>query len=199
MEENMSIENLYDLLTHELKDLLSADHQLVKELPLLLKAASSENLKKTLRDQIDQTKIQIKRLEKALEELSESNIKEQCEGMEGILFETHELLKTKEKSSVQDAAIIANLQKALCYEISGYGSAKTFAYDLQLHEIADLLEDTLKEKAKEDRQLTKVAQGSFFSKGINQQASQNLHHEFGPKTAVKTPLKRKSKGARSQK
>lgn len=177
----MSVQNLYDLLTHELKDLLSADHQLLKELPLLLKNASSDPLKTTLKKQLEQTKNHVKRLEKALSELKATSSREQCEGMEGILFETNELVKSKEKSSVKDAAIIANLQKALCYEISCYGSAKTFAYNLELNEIADLLEDSLNEKAQEDRQLTRLAQGSFFSKGINQEATQVFGHDFAIK------------------
>lgn len=174
--------NLYDRFVDELHDMYSAEEQIVKSLPHLIKSAFHEDLKKALTEHLKETKNQVKRLEEIFSLLDLPSKKKHCRGMEGILKEGGEMLSGQTPSSVLDAIIIGSAQKVEHYEIASYGTLCSFAKHLKLpKEVGTLLDDNLQEEGKADKKLTKIADGSFFSPGINQEAIEQPDLEKGEK------------------
>jgi ferritin-like metal-binding protein YciE len=165
-----SVDNLYQLLLNELNDLLSAENQIIDHLPALSAMSSNVKLKESLQHHLQETKMQANRLKKIFHVLDEVPEKHWCVGMEGVLKEGAELLSMAKKGPTKDACIIAAAQKVEHYEICGYGTARAHAQQLKLDEVAHLLKETLEEEVEADRILSKLAEGSFFSTGINKQA-----------------------------
>ncbi len=164
------VDNLYQLLMSELNDLLSAENQIIDHLPALAGMSSNQKLKESLLLHLQETKMQATRLKKIFHVLDEVPEKHWCVGMEGVLKEGAELLSMAKKGPTKDACIIAAAQKVEHYEICGYGTARAHAQQLKLDEVAHLLKETLEEEVEADRILSKLAEGSFFSTGINKQA-----------------------------
>jgi ferritin-like metal-binding protein YciE len=142
----MSVETLQELLVDELKDLYSAEKQIVKALPKLAKAASTTELHDALMSHLEETKGQVDRLEKIAELVGKKLTGKTCVGMKGVLEEGSEVLDETEEGTVRDAALIAASQRVEHYEMAGYGSARDFANTLGLSEVAALLEETLEEE-----------------------------------------------------
>ncbi len=165
-----SVDNLYQLLLNELNDLLSAENQIIDHLPALASMSSNQKLKESLLHHLQETKMQSTRLKKIFHLLDEVPEKHWCLGMEGVLKEGAELLSMAKKGPTKDACIIAAAQKVEHYEICGYGTARAHAQQLKLDEVAHLLKETLEEEIEADRILSKIAEGSFFSTGVNKQA-----------------------------
>lgn len=155
----MKIKSLRDLFIHELKDLYSAEKQLLKALPKMAKAATNEELKEAFEEHLGQTEGQVSRLEQIFENLGESTRGEKCVAMEGLIEEGQKLLKEEIKPEVLDAALIAAAQRIEHYEIAGYGCCRTFAELLDEDEAAELLQETLDEEKETDARLTEVAEG----------------------------------------
>jgi ferritin-like metal-binding protein YciE len=153
----MKLESIENLFLHEIKDLLSAEKQLVKALPKMAKGASSQALKEGIEDHLEQTKGHVERLEKVFKLLDKSPRAEHCKGMEGLIEEGAELLEEEGEPNVKDAALIAAAQRVEHYEISGYGTARTLAELLGLDEAVDLLQQTLDEEKETDEKLTELA------------------------------------------
>jgi ferritin-like metal-binding protein YciE len=151
------LENLHDLLILELQDLYSAETQLVKALPKLAKAASDENLRTLFNDHLEETKEHVARLERIADLLEFSPKGKKCQGMEGLIAEGAERIDEKAQPSVRDAALICAAQKAEHYEISSYGTLRTFAELLGYDEVAELLQETKDEEVAADEKLTGVA------------------------------------------
>jgi len=148
-----------DLLIHELRDLYSAENQIIKALPKMAKAASSEELRQAFEEHLEQTKGQVERLDQIFESLEVSSRGPKCKAMEGLIEEGKELLEEKDvDEAVLDAALIAAAQRVEHYEIAGYGCARTFARLLGQEEAADLLQTTLDEEADTDKRLTDIAE-----------------------------------------
>jgi ferritin-like metal-binding protein YciE len=162
----MSVETLQDLLVDELKDLYSAEKQIVKTLPKLAKAASTTELHDALMSHLEETKGQVDRLEKIAELVGKKLTGKTCVGMKGVLEEGSEVLDETEEGKVRDAALIAASQRVEHYEMAGYGSARDFANTLGLSEVAALLEETLEEEKAADKKLTSI------SKRVNSTAKQ---------------------------
>ena len=154
----MKLESLQDLLVHELKDLYSAENQLVKALPKMAKGAESEDLKAAFEEHLEVTKTQVERLETIFEELGVSPKGKKCKAMEGLIEEGAELLSEDGEPSVKDAALIAAAQKVEHYEIAGYGCARTYAQLLGMDKAAELLQETLDEEGETDKKLTELAE-----------------------------------------
>ena len=154
----MKLESLQDLLVHELKDLYSAENQLVKALPKMAKAAESEDLKAAFEEHWEVTKTQVERLETIFEELGVSPKGKKCKAMEGLIEEGSELISEDGEPSVKDAALIAAAQKVEHYEIAGYGCARTYAQLLGMDKAAELLQETLDEEGETDKKLTELAE-----------------------------------------
>ena len=162
----MSIETMQELLIDELKDLYSAEKQIVKALPKLAKAASTPELQDALLNHLEETKGQIDRLEKIAELVGKKLTGKTCVGMKGVLEEGSEVLEETDEGIVRDAALIAASQRVEHYEMAGYGSARDFANTLGLSEVAELLEETLAEEKEADKKLTSI------SKQVNSTAEQ---------------------------
>ncbi|MFA5073674.1 MAG: ferritin-like domain-containing protein [Nitrospirota bacterium] len=162
----MKIKSLQDLYGEQLKDLYSAEQQVSKELPKMLKKASSNDLKNMLQQHLNNSKNQAERLESILEEVNMKPSRSKCVGMEGIIEESNEVLSELEDSEAMDAGIIALLQRIEHYEIAAYGTARTYAHMLGHHDAAKILQEILHEKKEEDKHLTSLAES-----GINEAAA----------------------------
>lgn len=154
----MKINTLQDALVHELQDLHSAEVQLTKALPKMVKASSHEELSEAFEEHLQQTKGHVERLEKALKQLGASTRGEKCKAMEGLIEEGKGTIGLEAEKGVRDALIISLAQKVEHYEIAGYGTARTFAKLLGENKVASLLEDTFAEEREADEKLTKIAE-----------------------------------------
>jgi ferritin-like metal-binding protein YciE len=154
----MKLGSLHDLLIDELKDLYSAEKQLVKALPRMSKAASSPELKAAFKDHLQVTRRQVDRLEKVFKELEGSPRGKKCVAMEGLIDEGQELMQQQADPAVLDAALIGAAQRVEHYEIAGYGCVRTYARQLGYTRAAQLLQETLDEEAAADQQLTTLAE-----------------------------------------
>jgi ferritin-like metal-binding protein YciE len=162
----MSVETLEDLLIDELKDLYSAEKQIIRALPKLIKAVTTPELREGLTTHLEETKGQVARLERIGEILGKKMSGKTCVGMKGVLEEGSEVLEDTEKGLVRDAALISACQRVEHYEMAGYGSARDFAKLLGQKEVAGLLDETLAEEKNADKVLTGA------SKQVNVQAKQ---------------------------
>src|SRR6185436_13913857 len=123
----MKLDSLEDLFVHEIKDLLSAEKQLVKALPKMAKGASSEALKAGFEEHLEQTKCHVERLEQIFGLLDKAPRAEHCKAMEGLIEEGSDLLEEEGEPSVKDAALIGAAQRVEHYEIAAYGTIRTLA------------------------------------------------------------------------
>ena len=149
---------LEDLFVDMLKDLYSAEKQLVKALPKMVKAAQASDLQKAFKDHLSQTEGHVERLERISSELDSSLRGKKCAGMEGLVEEGSEIMQENMEPDVMDAGLIAAAQKVEHYEIASYGTARTWAQQLGYHNAASLLQDTLDEEAAANEKLTKIAE-----------------------------------------
>lgn len=163
--------NIKNLFIAELEDIFSAEHQIVKALPVFVQAAESPRLKLAFSTHLKETKGQIVRLEKIFKMLKIGKKAKFCKGANGLIDECKEVIKEFKKSPVRDAALISKAQRIEHYEISAYGTIRTFANLLGFDEIADLLETSEDEEANADKTLTRIAEGGLFTSGINQRAT----------------------------
>ncbi len=156
----MKIESLEDLLQDELKDLYSAENQLVKALPKMAKTAQSNDLRRAFEDHLEQTKNHVQRLEQACDELGFSPKGKKCVGMEGLIEEGTEVMNigSKDPASPMEAGMIGAAQKVEHYEIAGYGTAIAHARQLGFNNVVTNLEKTLEEEKMTDEKLTKIAE-----------------------------------------
>jgi ferritin-like metal-binding protein YciE len=154
----MKLNTLQKLYTDELRDLYNAENQLLKALPKMAKAASSEELKEAFEKHLEQTKGHVERLEQVFEELGEKPKGKTCRAMKGLIEEGSEILGEDGEESVLDAGIIVAAQKVEHYEIAGYGSVRTFAHLLGKDKSAELLQTTLDEESETNEILNKLAE-----------------------------------------
>ena len=152
------MKNLEELFEHQLKDLYSAESQLVDALPKMVKNASDSKLKKAFESHLEETKEQKKRLEEICSELDIKPEGETCKAMKGLIKEAESFIDEVEDKDVMDAGLIAEAQRVEHYEISGYGTAVRFAKELGHKEIAEKLQKTLDEEYDADNKLDKLAE-----------------------------------------
>src|ERR687896_1165975 len=157
----MEMESLRDLYIDELKDLWSAEKQLVKALPKMAKAATNPELAKAFTDHLRQTEQQVQRLEQIFQELGESPRGKKCVGMEGLIEEGQELVNEDPEPEVLDAGLIMKAQHVEHYEIAGYGTVRTYAQLLGADRQAQLLQQTLDEEGETNKLLTQLAESSI--------------------------------------
>lgn len=153
----LNLENLEDLLVAQLKDLLSAEEQLIKALPKMVEAAHAPALKQAISNHLQETKNQKTRLEQALRELSQEPESETCDAMKGLIAEGKQMIDAEGDPDVKDSGLIAAAQRVEHYEIAGYGCARSFALRLGHSNVAHLLDETLNEERHADQLLTQVA------------------------------------------
>jgi ferritin-like metal-binding protein YciE len=157
----VELDSLQALYVDELKDLYSAEKQILKALPKMIKAASHEELAATFSEHLRVTERQVQRLERIFADLDESPRGKKCVGMEGLIEEAQELLKEKPEPEVLDAGMIAKAQHVEHYEIAGYGTVRTYAEQLGLTKHAELLQQTLDEESEADKRLSALAENSI--------------------------------------
>ena len=156
----MELQSLRDLYVEELKDLYSAEKQLVKALPRMVKNATNPQLKQAFADHLEKTEGHVERLEQVFERLGERPGGKKCKGMEGLIEEAKELLEEDAAEDVLDAGLISKAQHVEHYEIAGYGTVRTYAVQLGLEDQATLLQQTLDEEGEADQLLTQIAETS---------------------------------------
>jgi ferritin-like metal-binding protein YciE len=154
----MQVENLRELLIAEIRDIYDAEEQIVDELPDIIDKVQSPQLKSALQMHLEETRGQILRLEQVFNKLGEEVEGETCAGMKGILKEGSDAIDDAEKGDVRDAVIIAACQKVEHYEIASYGCVRTYAKQLGLNDVAQLLQQTLDEEGNADKKLTTIAE-----------------------------------------
>jgi ferritin-like metal-binding protein YciE len=153
----MEMNRLKHLYVGELKDLYSAENQLVKALPKMAKAANSDELRAGFEEHLEQTKGHVERLEKIFKALGESPKGKKCKGMEGLISEGAEMIAEDPEPEELDAGLISAAQRVEHYEMAGYGSVATYAKLLEENEAESLLRETLKEEKETDQKLTQLA------------------------------------------
>jgi len=156
----MEMESLKELYIDELKDLYSAEKQLVKALPKMAKNATNPELKDAFTTHLQETEGHVERLEQIFEMLGERPGGKKCKGMEGLVEEAKELLEEDATEAVLDAGMISKAQHVEHYEMAGYGTVRTYARLLGLDDQADLLQETLDEEGHANELLTQIAESS---------------------------------------
>ena len=156
----MELKSLDDVLQEELKDLYSAERQLVEALPDIADAASSKELKDAISEHLEETRGHVKRLEEVFETIGIQPESEHCDGMEGLISEGSEVAEADGDGDARDAALIGAAQRVEHYEIAAYGTARTLAKQLGHSDAATLLNQTLDEESAADEKLTRIAEKS---------------------------------------
>jgi len=181
--ENMN--QLRDLLKHEIKDLYSAEEQIIEALPKMIEKANNNELKKALKQHLQVTERQKARLDNVLAAMDEEREEERggvfglfkgeqkCLAMKGLVEEGEKLMKEDMSPSVSDAAIIAAAQKIEHYEIASYGTARAYAQELDLNEVENMLSKTLEEEYQADDILTELAESRVNEKAISGSSRQS--------------------------
>lgn len=158
----MKVACLDDLLHDQLKDIYSAENQLVKALPKMAKAAADESLREAVEAHLEETRGQVERLNRIAKLLDVSLTGKKCAAMEGLIEEGKEALEMDAPDPMVDLSIITAAQKVEHYEISAYGTARTLAEHLGHTDVANLLQKTLDEESAADKKLTSVAESSVI-------------------------------------
>jgi len=157
----MEIDSLRKLYVEELKDLYSAEKQLIQALPRMAKKASNDQLKQAFQKHLEITQTQLERLDRVFEGLGKAPRGKKCKAMEGLIEEGKEMMQEDMEPDVMDAALIAAAQRIEHYEIAGYGTVRTYANLLGEKDATKLLQQTLDEEGQADKILTQLAESSI--------------------------------------
>ena len=188
----MNANSLRDLFIEQLQDLYDAEHQLVKALPKMASAATSDELRTAFKEHLEKTKGHVERLEEIFEQLGERAKGQKCRGMEGLIKEGSEVISEDMQDDVKDAALIAAAQRVEHYEIAGYGTVRNYATLLEESEAADLLEQTLEEEKEADQTLSGIADEinveaeNADNENADTEEEENDEAEIRPKRKVTT-------------
>ncbi len=155
----MKANSLRELYVEQLKDLYDAEQQLIKALPKLAEASSSDELRNAFEEHLDKTGQHAQRIEQIFEGMGQKAKAPKCKGMEGLVKEGSEVIKEEDiDGEVKDAALIAAAQRVEHYEIAGYGTVRTYATLLGENEAANLLQQTLDEEKEADQTMNEIAE-----------------------------------------
>lgn len=183
----MKIDTLETLLQSELMDIYDAEKRLVRALPKMAKAASSDELRAAIQEHLDVTKGQVGRLEQVFELFGFPTKAKTCPGMKGLIEEGQEVIDQGNDGALMDHAIIGAAQRVEHYEMAAYGTARAMAQQLGNNQAADLLEETLNEEKEADEKLTEVAEQLF------QQMQEQQPEEAEPRRPAKRARARTSR------
>ncbi len=175
----MKEKTLREFWTDELKDLYSAENQILKALPKMIKAANSDELRQAFEEHLKQTQGHVQRLDRIFQKTGGNGRGKKCKGMEGVIEEGKEVLEEELAEDTLDAALIGAAQKVEHYEIATYGTARTHAEILGEQQAAELLEETLQEEKETDERLTQIAEE------INPQAEEETSSGNGEMTKTR--------------
>jgi len=168
--ENAMINNLTELYYDQLRDLYSAETQMIQNLPGMVQAATDQRLKEAFSSHLEETRKQKSRLEQICSRHGISPVGEECQAMNGLAKEAKSDAEKTLPGSVRDAVLIAAANRIEHYEIAGYGVARAFADCLEFSDDVDQLTETLDEEGAADRTITEIATGSLFRHGVNEAA-----------------------------
>lgn len=192
----MTENSLKELYLDELRDLYSAENQLLKALPKMAKAASSDELRQGFEDHLEQTQEHVSRLEEIFERLGEKPTGKKCVGMEGLIKEGSEIIEEEDfEGEVLDAALIGAAQRVEHYEMAAYGTVRDFAKLLGNDEDVSLLQETLDEEKETDQKLTDLSHQINLEASEESGQDEESEQRGGAKTAAKSPAKGKSRRA----
>lgn len=155
---------LHDAFVDELRDAYDAEKQVLKALPKMIKAATSESLRSAFADHLEETKVQVSRLEQVFASLDEKVRGKHCDGVAGIIEEGKSVMEEDFDQQTMDACLIASAQRVEHYEMAAYGTLVAWAQALGHRQAADLLEETLDEEKSADEKLTALAEGGINAK-----------------------------------
>lgn len=172
-----SLHSLRGLLIHELRELYSTERQLVETLPEMARAASRARLEKVFNTHLRETRSHLERLEGIFESLGQSPEGETSEAIAGMIEQANEIIRKEGEDAVKDAALISVAQRIEHYEISGYGTARTHAEELELDTATNLLDAILSEEKSADKTLNQLALGGWLSEGINIESQKETEHD----------------------
>ncbi len=162
----MKLQTLQDLFVHELKDLYSAENQLIKALPKMAKAATNDELRAGFESHLEETKNHVNRLEQIATAVDCKLSGHRCKAMEGLIEEGSELISEDAEDTVRDAGLIGAAQRVEHYEIAGYGTARALAECLGYDEAVELLTQTLEEEKATDEKLTTLAESTINAEAM---------------------------------
>ncbi len=168
----MKIESMEDLFLEQIEDLYDAERRLVKALPKMAEASTSQTLRQAFQSHLIETEGQVSRLEKVFRILGKDPKSQTCDAMKGLVSEGEDIVSDIDASSLRDAGLIAAANRVEHYEIAAYGSARTFAQTLGLTDAATLLEQTLQEEKMADQKLTDIAESMVNSEALRAPATQ---------------------------
>ncbi len=180
------MKTMNDLFEHTLKDVYYAEAAIIKALPKMIKAVKADELKAAFSDHLEETKGQVKRLDSIFKMIDVEPAGEKCPAIDGLIKECEDLIKDAEDDDVRDAAVLACAQAVEHYEISRYGTLRTWASLMDLEDAADLLQETLDEEKAADDHMSELAYS-----GINAEAEDS---EEGAEPAKPSSMKSKSSG-----
>lgn len=178
---------LKDVLIDELRDMYSAENQLVKALPKLAKGANSSELRKLFTDHLEETKGQVERLKNVFETLDTKPTGEHCNGMQGVIEEGSDALEKDEDGASFDCGIIGAALRTEHYEIAGYTATIAMAKTLKMSDIVDLLQQNLEEEENAAKKVLAAAQA------ILKESASEPESRKGPKSAKEKSSDKKSK------
>jgi len=184
---------LMELYVDELRDIYNAENQLVKALPKMAKAATSDELRTGFEEHLEQTRGHVQRLDQIFKALGEKPSGKRCKGMEGLIAEGQEMMDEDFEDDAMDAALISAAQRVEHYEIAAYGTVHTYAELLGEDEAAQLLEQTLEEEKETDQKLTELA-GDINVQAMEEGAEQGSEDE---EEDTSTVTKKKARSARA--
>src|SRR5688500_14561561 len=161
---------LNDLFLDTLKDIFHAEKQLLRALPKMARAANSDELRQAFETHKEETQAQVERLEQVFEIVGKRASGKPCEAMQGLVAEGQEIMEEFKDSDALDAGLIASAQTIEHYEISRYGTLRTWAEQLGMRDAVKLLEQTLEEEKKTDQLLTEIAESSANQEAERQAA-----------------------------
>jgi ferritin-like metal-binding protein YciE len=195
----MKITSLNELLAEELKDIYSAEKQLLRAMPKMAKKATSPELKSALQEHMEVTQRQVERLEQVFESIGKPAKAKTCKAMQGLLEEATEIMGEDADDAVLDAGIIAAAQKVEHYEIASYGTVRTWARLCGQEEAANLLQETLDEEGEADQRLTQLAESLVNPEAEDGDGDYNQGGQSGGRSSSskKPGSSKKSSGSKS--
>jgi ferritin-like metal-binding protein YciE len=182
----MGMQSLSDLMTDELKDLYSAEHQLLKALPKMAKKASSAQLKEAFTGHFKETEGHVKRLQQIGKILEIDLGGKKCHAMEGLVEEGSEVLEEDGPSAVIDSALIGAARRVEHYEMAAYCSTRGMAVQLGNDRVAKLLEETTNEEEAADDKLKAIAVGEVFPQAADAGSSEEGEDQERPVTSTRS-------------
>jgi ferritin-like metal-binding protein YciE len=181
-----TISTLEELLIDQMQDLYDAEKQLVKALPKMAKAATSEELQQAIRDHLEETANQVARLEQAFERLEKQPKAKPCKAMRGLIEEGSDVIEEDAQAPFSDLGLIAAAQRVEHYEISAYGTARAMAEQLGQDEIVALLEETEDEEKAADSKLSDIAE-SLYQDAKNARAPEEGKEDHPARKPMSAP------------